>query len=179
MTWSDFDKLASLMLKQMGKSAKSHKDKGKGKGAKGGQGGQGGQGGSKGSKGNGKGSAVAAADLLCNCCGKNNHVKSECRHKDKTCDNCGKTGHLKAVCRLPEKTVDASTVAAPGPAAAARTAAVPAVPKAFVTPWVCGGCLHQNPDPTWPSAKSVPGRKRQFQSQSPRPSPSSGRRCST
>ena len=86
-------------------------------------------------------------------------MKSECRHKDKPCDNCGKIGHLKAVCRLPVKDTDASKDAAPGPAAAAKQPAGPPVPKAFVAPWVCGGCLHQNPDPHLTKCEKCPWKK--------------------
>ena len=92
MGWSDFDKLITLMWKQA--AGKGSKGKGKGKGGQGGQGGS--QGGGK-AKGKGKHATVANPDLMCKCCGKNGHVKSDCRHKDKPCDNCGKTGHLKAV----------------------------------------------------------------------------------
>ena len=152
MGWSDFDKLASAMWKQMGKGNTSGKSKGKGKG---------GHGRPKGGKAQGKSQVAvdASTDHLCTCCGKIGHVKSECRHKDKTCDHCGKTGHLKGVCRNPLKAVDASKDAAPGQAAAAKPAAGPPVPKVFVAPWVCGGCLHQNADHRLAKCEKCPWKK--------------------
>jgi len=38
----------------------------------------------------------------CTVCGKTNHVKADCKHKDKECSNCGKVGHMAAVCRQAE-----------------------------------------------------------------------------
>lgn len=43
---------------------------------------------------------LALAGKLCTVCGKGNHVKADCKHKDKECSTCGKVGHLAAVCRL-------------------------------------------------------------------------------
>ena len=154
MGWSEFDKLVSAMWKTMGKS----NSKGKGKG---GQGGKGGHGGSKGGKAQGKASAApkASTDLVCKCCGKNGHVKSDCRHREKACDNCGKTGHLKGVCQAPLKVDDASKDAAPGAATAAKKAANPPTPKVFIAPWVCGGCLHQNADQHLTKCEKCPWKK--------------------
>ena len=43
------------------------------------------------------GAGVTQPKLLtgsqCKCCGRSNHTKSQCFHKDKACDVCGKTGN--------------------------------------------------------------------------------------
>jgi phage FluMu protein Com len=36
--------------------------------------------------------------IKCFCCGKNNHVKSECSLKNKYCSECGQQGHLYKMC---------------------------------------------------------------------------------
>ena len=38
-------------------------------------------------------------DRACLCCGKQGHVKADCRFKDAECRSCGKTGHLSNVCK--------------------------------------------------------------------------------
>ena len=150
MGWSEFDKLVSAMWKTMGKGNSKGKGKGKGK-----------DGGSKGGKAQGKAPAApkASTDLVCKCCGKSGHVKSECRHTEKACDNCGKTGHLKDVCRTPPKMDDATKDAAPGAATAAKQVASPPTPKVFIAPWVCGGCLHQNADHHLTKCEKCPWKK--------------------
>ena len=40
----------------------------------------------------------SSAGKQCACCGKPNHIKAECIHRDKKCDRCGQTGHLNAAC---------------------------------------------------------------------------------
>ena len=117
----------------------------------------------KGNKGNkqkqwkhGGGAAVAGVTqpkpltgLQCKCCGRTNHTKSQCHHKEKTCDICGKVGHVKAVCRH----ADADTAAAAA-AAAAATAPAGNAPKkdanacspcndaavVLKVPWTCRKC---------------------------------------
>ena len=36
--------------------------------------------------------------LRCYCCGRVNHQKRDCWHRDKTCTKCGVKGHLSRVC---------------------------------------------------------------------------------
>ena len=71
------------------------KGKSKGKGVKG-------EKGKKGTKGKGKTDGKGAkgdGGADCGCCGLDNHVKSDCRHKHKTCNHCGIAGHLGHMCR--------------------------------------------------------------------------------
>eukprot|EP00971_Amphidinium_carterae_P079449 1572070-Amphidinium_carterae.1 len=35
----------------------------------------------------------------CLCCGRQGHVKANCKWKDVQCNVCGKTGHMAAVCK--------------------------------------------------------------------------------
>ena len=39
----------------------------------------------------------------CQCCGRNNHVTSQCRFKDAICHGCNKKGHIKPVCPKRDK----------------------------------------------------------------------------
>ena len=39
----------------------------------------------------------------CLCCGKNGHLKKECRLKDTVCKNCGKVGHVAQICHNDQK----------------------------------------------------------------------------
>ena len=98
--------LANLLLGQLepwgnGKGWASG-GKGKGKGSKGkgkGKGYSDGKG-----KGKGKNHHLKDDDVppvpgqkWCRCCGKDGHLKSECRHKHQKCNNCLKEGRLEVV----------------------------------------------------------------------------------
>ena len=86
-SWSNFNNLIMAMAMGMGKKGNG-KGKGNGKVGKGCKGGKGGKGGK--SQQHQADAAAAAPDQYCTCCGKTNHVKSECHHRGKQCDNCGK-----------------------------------------------------------------------------------------
>ncbi|XP_047995717.1 uncharacterized protein K02A2.6-like [Leguminivora glycinivorella] len=45
-----------------------------------------------------RGSTASGKSLKCYCCGKNNHLKSECSLKNKFCSECGQQGHLYKMC---------------------------------------------------------------------------------
>ena len=45
------------------------------------------------------GAVSMRTDRACLCCGKQGHVKADCRFKDAECRSCGKTGHLSNVCK--------------------------------------------------------------------------------
>ena len=37
---------------------------------------------------------IATEPKPCKCCGKTNHKRADCKHRDKECSVCGKNGHL-------------------------------------------------------------------------------------
>ncbi|KAL3269251.1 hypothetical protein HHI36_008331 [Cryptolaemus montrouzieri] len=37
-------------------------------------------------------------EIQCSCCGKNNHIRSECTFNKKYCSECGKQGHIYRMC---------------------------------------------------------------------------------
>ena len=50
----------------------------------------------------GGGGGGGGSKVTCQCCGKKNHSRSECRHLQDGCTECGKTGHLWEVCNQRE-----------------------------------------------------------------------------
>ncbi|XP_072020487.1 uncharacterized protein [Amphiura filiformis] len=42
---------------------------------------------------------VELRNMNCYCCGKNNHMKKDCKYRSYTCENCGRKGHLRSVCQ--------------------------------------------------------------------------------
>ena len=120
-----------------------------------------------------------AQDMLCKCCGKSNHVKSDCYHRDKQCDNCGKTGHLKGVCNSPLKDPIAGADAAKGQAAPPKQPTGQSSVKTIVAPWICGGCMHQNIDHKATKCEKCPLEKSPVPDQTFPQSRSFKNRCST
>ena len=85
----------------------------------------------------------------CKCCGRKNHVKSQCYHKDKACDICGKTGHVRAVCRHADADAAAAAKATAG-TAPKKDANVCSpcndTPVVLKVPWTCRKCHAQCTD---------------------------------
>ena len=50
----------------------------------------------------GGGGGGGGGKVICQCCGKRNHTRQECRHLQDGCTECGKTGHLWEVCNQRE-----------------------------------------------------------------------------
>ena len=94
--------LANLLFDPWGIASNG---KGKGKGKAKGQGKASSDRKGKG-KGGEKGKGKAHHDweqMLCHCCGLDNHLKKNCWHTTKECANCGGVGHLAAMCNKPKK----------------------------------------------------------------------------
>ena len=175
MGWSEFDKLVSVMWKQMGKGTKG-KSKGKGKG------GQGGHGGSKGGKAQGKSQAAANAstDLACKCCGKMGYVKSEFRHSDKACDNwLGKPAISRGYAGIPRWWSMQAKTQQRGQQLLRRRRAVLQLQKSSSHHGFVEVVCIRMQTITWPNAKSALGRKPTSQSRPPHQNLLFGNRCST
>ena len=107
MSWQIQQMMQQMMsqLQQQPSWGGYHWPKGKGKG-KGQYKGKGkGDAKDKAYKGKGKGGAMqkdkdqSVDDLVCKCCGKKGHLKSQCHHLGKQCGICGIFGHMQSVCR--------------------------------------------------------------------------------
>ena len=97
--------------------------------------------GKNGTKGKGKTDGKGAkgdGGADCGCCGLDNHVKSDCRHKHKTCNHCGIAGHLGHMCR--KKLAAKQAKGAP-----ADTTGAPKQNAAPLEPWMCLDCEQSNP----------------------------------
>ena len=112
-----------------------------------------GNGGGKGGKGGGKGAGgvtPASPTSLepCQCCGRSNHLKKDCRFRDRCCNYCGREGHLEAVCWEKLGGVASGNKQDHKPSPPAKPD--PKTPKKEGTdpPWMCHKCHAVVPDLT-------------------------------
>ena len=90
---------------------------------------------------------VTEKKVSCQCCGRDNHTRKNCRRSLKECNSCGKTGHLSAMCRTgpnPAARIMPST-ARDAIAAKKRTPIATSPGATESKQWLCQVCLYFTP----------------------------------